>query len=600
MSLELSNTVPEFLSLSVDGLLSSRRAANSVDADSSDSGYQMSSSGTSSWLRVEYRTTSARISSPAAWSLTLSGSTIVLASKWSAEHQPPPWVFHFDLSRVRTTVLGLFSKSGLLILPVLVNFPGQGSMRLTSSVPELELTYVSSRGSDAASNIEDSASLSLPGATFEHPSVVYTLEVTAIYPEVPGIARDSRFDAFRRNWLDAIQLNPSHQALSNNTASDTCAFTYYEFADIASLSPSLVGGLTALDVVRQTLDRILAGGQAYGMPEAPDHPCASSDTFPSLIIAAADYVRGGGAGSWLAENYDGIRGWVESMLAADIDGDGLIEYCVSGDSNIWSDGTPKFRPANWWDTIGFGHKDAYSNALAYRALGNMASMADKLSRQGDATRYREAARKLRRGYFKAFYDPRTGVLAGWRSSDGNLHDYYFLWVSGIAIHYGLIPKPQAEAIMDKLMAKMKQVGYRNFALGLPGNLVSVALKDCVDRRGDGRFGCGSNPDNSDGFENYENGGATGAFAYFTLAALYDLGRTSEADEILFAMLRAYGEGGFQGRNAKGFSPDWRRWNGTAEGYEGYLADDYYALLAVPLRQSETKWNEGFRPKTSLT
>jgi hypothetical protein len=31
------------------------------------------------------------------------------------------------------------------------------------------------------------------------------------------------------------------------------------------------------------------------------------------------------------------------------------------------------------------------------------------------------------------------------------------------------------------------------------------------------------------------------------------------------------------------------------GYEGYLTDNYYALLSVPLRQSETHWSNGFRP-----
>ena len=62
-------------------------------------------------------------------------------------------------------------------------------------------------------------------------------------------------------------------------------------------------------------------------------------------------------------------------------------------------------------------------------------------------------------YFKTFYNPATGVLAGWKSADGQLHDYYFLFVNGIAIHYGLVPKDQANAIMDRLLAKMKAVGY---------------------------------------------------------------------------------------------------------------------------------------------
>ena len=107
-------------------------------------------------------------------------------------------------------------------------------------------------------------------------------------------------------------------------------------------------------------------------------------------------------------------------------------------------------------------------------------------------------------------------------------------------------------------------------------------------------------DNTDGFQNYENAGATGSFAFFTLAALYDLNRKAEADEILFAMLGEYARCGFEGRGAKGRSNDWRRWDGTPTGYEGYLTDNYYALQAVALRQSEEPWQNGLRPMTSLT
>ena len=287
------------------------------------------------------------------------------------------------------------------------------------------------------------------------------------------------------------------------------------------------------------------------------------------------------------------------MLATDSNGNGLIKYCVSGNSGIWTEGFPKIRPSNWWDTIGFGHEDAYANALCYRALRNMAALAKKLRRTADVARYEKAATKLRDVFYQRFYNPETGVIGGWRSADGELHDYYFLWVNGIAIHYGLVAKPLANAIMDKLMAKMKEVGYDKFKMGLPGNLITVPLKDYVHRNPDGHVGGGVRADNADGFQNYENAGATGSFAYFTLAALYDLGRDAEADEILFAMLGEYDRSGFEGKDAKGKSNDWRRWDGTPTGYEGYLTDNYYALLAVPLRQSETKWDHGFRPATVL-
>lgn len=593
MEVQLSGTAPEFLSLNVDGLAKGKRGTNILNANRADAGYTTSNSTAGGVQRIEYRVAAASSDSPAAWTFEFAGSKITLTSRWSAEYEPAPLVLRFNLSQVHSTVLGLFSKANLLATPALIHFPGQGSMRLTASVPGVGLTYTSDRPHSAAT-------LSLPGAVFEHQRIVYTLDVTAIHPDLPGVNGDPRFDAFRRNWLNALQLNPSLQALANNTASDSCAFCYYEFADIAALTPPLAEGLTALDIVRQTLDRMLAGGFAYGLPAVPDRPTATSDTYPAMVIAAADCVRAGRSDAWLAANYDGIRGWAESMLASDTDGNGLIKYCVSGNSNIWSEGFPKIRPSNWWDTIGFGHEDAYSNALAYRALRNMAVLAKKLRKAADEARYQTAANKVRDVFYKRFYNPETGVLGGWRSADGQLHDYYFLWVNGIAIHYGLVEKAQANQIMDKLMAKMKEVGYDNFNMGLPGNLITVALKDYVHKAPDGHFGGGIRPDNSDGFQNYENAGATGSFAFFTLAALYDLGRKTEADQIFFPMLNEYGRSGFEGKDTKGRSNDWRRWDGTPMGYEGYLTDNYYALLAVSVRQTETNWGTGFRPESSLT
>jgi hypothetical protein len=584
---ELSRDAPEFTALNIDGLGKGRRGANIVDPKSTSSGFKASSFTSGNIFRVEYRSNAVDKNALPEWTVEFTSKRIVLTSEWSPGADPIPMTFRFSLPQVHSTVLGVFRRDNLLAVPALVHFPGQGSMRITADVQDLGLTYQSTRR-------QPIATLMLPGATFAHKRVVYTLDVTAIYPDLPGIADDARFDAFRRNWLNILQINPTYPALANNTASTSCAFCYYEFGDIAALTPPLAEGLTALDLVRMTLDRVLAGGMAYGLPIPGNFPTPSSDTFPSMLIAAANCVRADKNDEWLAANYDGIRGWAESMLATDTDGNGLFKYSVSGNSGIWPDGFPMVRPSNWWDTIGFGHEDAYGNALAFRALRDLAMMAGKLGKSADAARYERAADKLRRAYYECFFDSATGVLGGWRSADGKLHDYYFLWVNGIAIHYGLVAKPQADAIMDKLLAKMKEVGYDKFHMGLPGNLVTVALEDYVHKTPDGRFGGGVLPDNSDGFQNYENGGATGCFVFFTLAALYDLGRKDEADQILFAMLGEFDHCGFEGFDAKNHSYDWRRWDGTAMGGEGFLADNYYTLLAVPLRQSETTWHSDFR------
>jgi hypothetical protein len=258
-----------------------------------------------------------------------------------------------------------------------------------------------------------------------------------------------------------------------------------------------------------------------------------------------------------------------------------MKFTGSGNSGSW---TPRagggvfLRPSNWWDTIGFGYEDAYSNALAYHALQEMAAMAQLAGQPADHERYLQRAAKLKQAYVPAFLDPETGVIAGWRSQDGKLHDYWFLWVNGAALDYGLVPQKLGNEVFDRLLAKMKEVGYTNFELGLPGNLIPVRREDYEDLNPNA--GAPKKADGSDGFQTYENGGATAAFAYYTIAALYKLHRVQDGDRILFPMLKTYTSGGFQGRGPNGRTYDWQTWDGTPKGYEGLLTDCFMALAAV--------------------
>jgi hypothetical protein len=267
----------------------------------------------------------------------------------------------------------------------------------------------------------------------------------------------------------------------------------------------------------------------------------------------------------------------------DTSGNGLLKYPASGNAGSWPRGKVTLRPSNWWDTIGFGHEDAYSNALAYGALRRMARLAEEAGESADAQRYRAAAAKLKAVYAKTFLNPASGVIAGWRSADGQLHDYYFPWVSGSAVYYGLLTPEQGNAVFDKLLAKMEAVGYRRFDLGLPSNLLPVRRNDYVHHMH--RWGGPEKEDGSDAFQIYENGGATSCFAHFTIAALYRLGRREEADRMLMPMLESLGNGGFSGTAANGMTNDWKTWTGEAWGYEGFLVDNYLTLLGVLERQA---------------
>ena len=101
-------------------------------------------------------------------------------------------------------------------------------------------------------------------------------------------------------------------------------------------TPPLAPGLTALDMIRQTLDRYLGGMKGYGMQGYGGGTRYDfCDSYPSLLMAASDYVTGSKDHDWLEKNYSGIKDWATKMLAMDVDGDGLLEYPVSGNYNSW-------------------------------------------------------------------------------------------------------------------------------------------------------------------------------------------------------------------------------------------------------------------------
>ncbi len=518
------------------------------------------------------------------WRVTWSERTLTLRSDYVAGVEAPPFTLTFNQKANHATLLGLMKPGERqMSLPCVLHLPDMGSLRITG---EGKLDY------DARRRIKPPfVRITLPPATAKQRCVEYRLDVVSIYPELPGIEKDSRYDGFRRDWLNIFQVNPRIQMLANNASSDPCAFTLFEYSDLAAHTPPLADGLTANDLIRMTLDRYLAGAKGYGQvgygPDASGAdvigwktPWTSLDSLPSFLISACNYVNGSGDLTWAQANYDKLAAWGREMFAADKDGNGLIEY--PGTGNFGDRPKTDRRPANWWDTINFGHEDAFANALAYRAATMFADVARRLKHAADAEFFAAKAVKLRAAYAPTFLNPATGVLAGWKSADGQLHDYWFTYVQGMAITFGLLDDKTANSVMDRLLAKMQAVGYTNFAIGLPGNLVPVKKGDYVhenhapEATGEPRL-----DDGSDGFQFYENGGATGCWSYYTVKALYQLGRVEDARRIFHPMLAGYAAGKFQGFDPQsGRSYDWRDWQGGGHGYEGLLVDNYHALLAV--------------------
>ena len=568
LRVELAPDQPALVALAVDSLGKSKLSVNPLrPPGKAERVYELRREGS----RFEYRSSGEPPGAPPAWTFEFSPRQIHLRSRFAEGNPPPSLTLNFDSRVNHATLLGLINADGSVRLPALLHLPDLGTFRIAGPPGKgqaLGYDAYRNRGPhDEPLGDNDFVKVTFPAATAAARQVDYTLEVVEIHPGPPDLARDPRFDGFRRDWLNIFQLNPRLRVLANHASSDPCAFTLYEYSSLAARTPPLALGVTALDLVRLTLDRYLSGMQGYGMAGVQhDVPYDFLDSYPSLLIAAADYVRGSKDHAWLENNYAGLKGWASRMLAMDRDGEGLMEYPMSGNSGSWAPGVP-VRPANWWDDIGFGHQDAYSNALAYHALKEMAELAHQAGKAEDARLYEARAEKLRSVYLKTFFNPQTGLIAGWKSADGKLHDYYFTFVNGAAIVYGLVPPDKANPIMDRLLAKLKEVGYIRFEYGLPGVLVPVRPEDYV-------WGT------RDPFQSYQNGGATGSFEYFTLEALYRLGRRAEGDRILFPLLKGYEDGGFQGFGPGGKSYDWKSWDGRPHGYEGMLVDNYQALLAV--------------------
>ena len=574
--LELAATAPQLLFFSTDNLgqgqlstspVLKQQIANSVAYTSSIKKNKIS------YYTGDHKATPA-------WEISCDKKSFTIQTAWK-EGAP---IAMFDLSFAQRlnhcTVLGAMPGQQQVQFPCVLHFPGMGTFRVHCNQPGVTMGYDAYRFHGPNEKGEPYIRLSLPGASAGEPRITYQFESVAIFPDLPGIRQDARFDGFRKNFINIFQLNPRIQTLANNSASDACAFTMYLYAEMARKTPPLTPQLTAMELVRASLEQYLGGMKAYGQVGYKggygwQSEYDSSDSAPSLIMSACYYIIDTKNLAWAGKHYEAIKAWAITMIDTDRNKDGLIEYGYSGNAGSWT-GTFK-RPANWWDTIGFGHDDAYSNILAHRAITLLATVAAQLNNKKDSAFFTAFASKLKAAFYPAFYNEATGVLAGWRSKDGQLHDYYFLFVNSMAITYDLVDASTGRKLMQALLQKMKEVNYNRFDLGLPGNLIPVTDADYTHH--DARWGYQH-------FQVYENGGATGCYAYFTIHALFKLGMRQEAEAILFPMMESYTHNGFQGQCADSqMTRDWKTWNGECWGYEGFLVDNYLPFLAVFDRES---------------
>ena len=319
------------------------------------------------------------------------------------------------------------------------------------------------------------------------------------------------------------------------------------------------------------------------------------DANASPLIAAWDYVEATGDRAWLARRIERLELIADYMVRRDVDDDGLIESTHSGNYGTLRE---PMRADSAYDTINAGHKNAYCNALIYRAFRCLADLEGQLQRLPEQTRYAERARRLKTAYAKTFTNPTTGWLAWWRSKDGQLHDLSSPMISSLAICYGLVDPARGHEMLKRLWTKIEMAGFRRFDLGVPITLMPIHRGDYLTGGAAGITGVPKREDGSDTFGQYLNGGCLVSDAVYFLTALYMVGESGKADRILHAMLERQQKGvfpnggGFQDGviNAYPQGAEFFTWDGKTCGYEGHLTYSYSFLQAVLLREA------GFRAR----
>ena len=515
--------------------------------------------------------------SQALWEIRIEPKSFAMSVSTTANEpttvrEPFALRFAFDPSKTPVAPLANPDASSTAPLPCLMHAADFGTLLVSSSAD----TAASLRAKPAVRALTEWNALFQPRVStraldglFVQPAgtnqfeLKFSVETAVPLPQL--ITDEPRLGSLARSWLNTFQYRPEVGILANNIFSDNAPLCLFTFTDPAVFTPALKGNIQAIYLARESLDRYFAGANGYGIGRED----VQVDVYPSLLISAWDVIRVTGDLERLNQWLPTLEKFAARIEAQDRNCNGLPESTRSGRAGDLP------RPsANWWDVINFGHEDAYCCALDYRAFRALADLERLAGRSERAGHFGKCADRIRDVYVPTFLNPKTGILAGWKDSEGNLHDYWFVFVNAMAITYGLVPDPLANSIVDRIQAKLHEVGYTRFDLGLPGNLVPVRKTDYIP----GSPGAPQRDDGSDSYGIYQNGGASACYAYFYIQALYQLGRRAEAERILWPMIETYARGGFQ--NGIGHGGEWRQWDGKPSGYEGFLADAYYAQMAV--------------------
>jgi hypothetical protein len=483
-----------------------------------------------------------------------------------------------------------WTDDGVAALPAVLSAPDIGQMHVTC--PQRPDLRVRVTGSRLSGKVQMDFELPVPDAEG------YEVRLRPLRLATPGGFHDQgQWRQARRGWFNLLQFSAARPQegghaqtpaglWSNNVISDPVSSTVYWLADHALLVPRLAAGVSVLPMLRRTVEFWMdqKANEEGIISYVVSYTQQMMDANPAVLIGSWAYATGAGDMAWLRARIERLEFIAAYLERRDVDGDGLVESQQSGNR-----GTHAFGDTAW-DTYSSGHKNAYVNALAYRALRGMAELEGRLGRAAQCDRYTAQADAIRARFRETFYNPETGWLGWWRSEDGRLHDVWADVPTSLAVMYGLVSPEDGRPMLDALWAALRKSGFSRFDLGVPLNIRPVHRDDQYEGWG------GQKEDGSDTFGKYLNGGCCVSNTYYFLAANQIVGRTERAGKVLAAMLDRQEKGVFP--NGGGFQngfvdryPDgaeFMDWEGNTCGYEGHLIYSWAFLQSALLAEPEVR------------
>jgi hypothetical protein len=303
------------------------------------------------------------------------------------------------------------------------------------------------------------------------------------------------------------------------------------------------------------------------------------------LIAAWDYFKISNDIKWFKDHLETLHNVADYLIRRDIDADGIIESYGSGNSGMLR--APDAGDV-WWEMVNFNYKNSWLNILSYRAFLCTAEILEACACGKEAIRFKRAAERIRACFFDLFFNPATGVIASWISLDGEVHDYAYVPINGMAAAYGLIPPDKVKDVMRRMLSLLEETGFDAIHLSLPLNLLPIRPQDRrqpnigLDGEENPQFIQYGGTDGWDDFGRHVyNGSLSPVQTWHFILGLQRAGLMDEADRILGAMTDTACRGGFQnGIVDCGYGgAEHLLWNGNTCGYEGYLADVWVFLTA---------------------